>query len=121
MVRYWLSAAPQSDILDILAWSQAQFGDAARTRYEVLIVAALRDITAQPDRPGSIECPELGAVSRSWHLCLSRERAHTKTGMVRHARHFLVYRVEPDLFVIGRALHEAMELTRHLDPERSWR
>lgn len=120
MVRYRLSEAAQSDILDILAWSQEQFGDGARTRYEVLIVAALRDVAAQPDRPGSIERPELGAAVRSWHLRLSRERARTENGVVRHPRHFLIYRPEPGQVVIGRVLHDAMELARHLDPERSW-
>ena len=120
MFRYRLSHSAQSDILDILAWSQEQFGESARTRYEALIVAALRDIAMQPDRPGSIERPELGAGIRSWHLRLSRERARTETGVVRQPRHFLIYRPEPDLVVIGRVLHDAMELARHLNPETSW-
>jgi toxin ParE1/3/4 len=40
--------------------------------------------------------------------------------LVRRPRHFLVYRTEPKLVVIGRVLHDAMELARHLDPETSW-
>jgi len=121
MFRYRLSDAAQSDILDILAWSQEQFGDGARTRYEALIVAALRDIATQPDRPGSLERPEVGTAVRSWHLRRSRERARTETGVVQSPRHFLIYRVEPDLVVVGRVLHDAMELVRHLDPETSWK
>jgi len=120
MARYRLSAAAQSDILDILAWSQVQFGERARRRYEALIVAALRDIATQPDRPGSLERPELGAAVRSWHLRLSREHGRTELGIVRHPRHFLVYRLQSDVIVIGRVLHEAMELARHLDPQTSW-
>lgn len=120
MVRYRLSAAAQSDIIDILAWSQQQFGDETRKRYEALIVAALRDIATQPTRPGSIERPELGAAVRSWHLRLSCERAPTDAGRVRHPRHFLIYRNEPDVVVVGRILHDAMELTRHLDSGTSW-
>jgi len=120
MTQYRLSASAQSDILDILAWSQEQFGDEARIRYEALIVAALRDVAAEPDRPGSIERPELGAAVRSWHLRLSRERARTTTGIVGHPRHFLIYREEHDVVVVGRILHDAMELSHHLDPVSSW-
>jgi toxin ParE1/3/4 len=120
MLRYRLSEAAQSDILGILAWSQEQFGEAARKRYETLIVTALRDIAAQPDRPGSLERPELGAEVRSWHLRLSRERARTDTGVVRQPRHFLIYRVELGMIVVSRVLHDAMELALHLNPDTSW-
>jgi len=120
MTRYRLSAAAQSDIEGILAWSHEQFGAAARKRYEALIAAALRDIAAEPDRPGSIERPELGAAVRSWHLRLSRERARTAAGIVRQPRHFLIYRMESGLVAVGRVLHDAMELRRHLDQESSW-
>jgi len=118
MPRYRLSAAAQADVIEILAWTQAQFGAAARLRYESLIVAALRDLATQPDRPGSIERPELGAGVRSWHLRLSRTRADV--GVVRRPRHFVIYRSEVGLLVVGRMLHDAMELARHMDPEASW-
>jgi len=120
MVFYRLSATAQADVVDILAWTHEQFGEAARLRYESLIVAALRDVATQPDRLGSIERPELGAVVRSWHLRLSRGHVDTAAGVVRRPRHFLVYRVEPALLVVGTVLHDAMELARHLDPETSW-
>ena len=120
MLRYRLSDAAQADVIDILAWTQEQFGEAARLRYESLIVAALRDVATQPDRPGSIERQELGAGVGSWHLRLSRDRVGTGAGAVRRPRHFLIYRSEPALLVVGRVLHDAMELARHLDPETSW-
>ncbi len=120
MFRYRLSDAAQADVIDILAWTQVQFGEARRLRYESLIVAALRDVAAQPDRPGSIERPELGAGVRSWHLRLSRGHVGTGAEVVRKPRHFLIYRVEPALLVVGRVLHDAMELARHLEPEKSW-
>jgi len=81
MARYRLSTTAQADLIDVLAWTQSQFGEAARKRYETLLVAALRDISIQPDRSGSVERPELGDGVRSWHLHLSRERARTETGM----------------------------------------
>ncbi len=120
MLRYRLSDAAQADVIDILAWTQEQFGEAARLRYESLIVAALRDVATQPDRVGSIERPELGAGVRSWHLRLSRDHVATGAGGVRRPRHFLIYRIDPALLVVGRVLHDAMELARHLDPEASW-
>ena len=70
MFRYRLSEAAQGDLVDILAWTDEQFGEAARLRYESLVVAALRDVARQPDRPGSLARPELGAGVRSWHLRL---------------------------------------------------
>lgn len=120
MLRYRLSDAAQADVIDILAWTHEQFGEAARLRYESLIVAALRDMATQPDRPGSIARPELGAGVRSWHLRLSRDQVGPGAQAVRRPRHFLVYRSEPALVVFGRVLHDAMELARHLDPDTSW-
>jgi toxin ParE1/3/4 len=120
MARYRLSTAAQADLIDILAWTQSQFGEAARKRYETLPVTALRDISSQPARTGSVERPELGGGVRSWHLHLSRERARTESGAVRRPRHFLIYRVEHDHVVVGRVLHDAMELARHLDAEALW-
>lgn len=115
MFRYRLSEAAQADVLNVLAWTHQQFGEAARLRYERLIVAALRDVASQPDRPGSLARPELGAGVRSWHLRLSRQHLDAAAGVVRRPRHFLIYRFEPGLVVVGRVLHDAMELARHLD------
>lgn len=120
MLRYRLSASAQADLAEILAWTDEHHGEAGRKRYEALVVTAIRDIAAQPDRVGSIDRPELGAGVRSWHLRLSRERARTAAGQVQRPRHFLVYRAEHGLIVIGRVLHDAMELSRHLSPESSW-
>jgi toxin ParE1/3/4 len=120
MFRYRLSEAAQGDVLSILAWTHEQLGESARLRYEALIVAALRDVAGQPDRAGSVARPEFGAGVRSWHLRLSRSHVRPGVEPVRRPRHFLVYRTEPTLVVIGRVLHDAMELARHLDPETSW-
>lgn len=121
MLRYRLSATAEADVVDILAWTHEQFGEAARLRYERLIVAALRDLATLADRPGSIERPELGAGVRSWHLRLSRGHVDTAAGRVRRPRHFLIYRMEPAMRVLGRVLHDAMELAQHLDSETSWK
>jgi len=115
MAEYRLSAAAQADIIGILAWTHEHFGQSARKRYQSLLSTALRDIADEPGRPGSIERPELGDGVRSWHLRLSRERAGAKTGIVRRPRHFLIYRIDNDRVVVSRVLHDAMELSRHVD------
>jgi toxin ParE1/3/4 len=114
VAAYRLSAAAEADIVDVLAWSQEIFGDAARRRYERLLITALRDVAAEPDRAGSVAHPELGPDIRSWHLRNSRERAGTPEGVVQRPRHFLLYRpLRPGLIGVGRVLHDAMDIRRH--------
>ncbi len=115
MATYRLSAAARTDIIDILAWTHEHFGELARLRYELLLVTALRDIATEPERIGSISRPELGNDVRSTHLRHSRDRARHESSVVRRPRHFLLYRViVPDLIGVGRVLHDAMEIERHL-------
>jgi toxin ParE1/3/4 len=59
--------------------------------------------------------PELGPDVRSYHLRHSRDRARTEHGIVLRPRHFLLYRIaRADLVGVGRVLHDAMEVERHL-------
>lgn len=120
MARFRLSASAQTDLINILAWTHAQFGELARQRYEALIATALRDIATDPERGGSSAQPELGADVRSWHLRLSRERARTASGVVQRPRHFLIYRVEGDTVLVARVLHDAMDAARHLEGDAPW-
>ena len=120
MVKFRLSGAAQADIGQILRWTHEQFGEPARLRYQGLIVSALRDLAIDPGRPGSIDRPELGAGVKSWHLRLSRHHVDSALGPVRRPRHFFIYKMEPDLLVVGRVLHDAMELSRHLGPDTNW-
>lgn len=115
MARYRLSAAARADIKRILAWSHERFGAAARLRYEALIVAALTDVAAEPERAGSSARPELGEDVRVWHLRHSRKAGNREVGAVHRPRHFLIYRIEGDLVVIGRVLHDAMDLVEHME------
>jgi toxin ParE1/3/4 len=118
MRRIRLSQAAQSDIIEILAWSHAQFGEDARQRYEALIAAAIRDVARMQTSVVSTERPELGPGVQCWHLRQSRRRS--KAAIVQRPRHFLLYRIEEAIVVIGRVLHDAMELRGHLDPDRDW-
>ena len=115
MSVFRLAAAAQADIVAALAWTQERFGETARQRYGILIATALRDIADDPERPGSADRPELGPAVRSYHLRHSRDRAQGVEGIVRTPRHLLLYRpLTPGFIGVGRMLHDAMELSRHL-------
>ncbi|CCV12535.1 type II toxin-antitoxin system RelE/ParE family toxin [Mesorhizobium sp. STM 4661] len=114
MAVYRLSAAAQEDIIELLVYTQANFGEIARQRYERLLITALRDIATDPERAGSVVRTELGHDVRSYHLRHSRERARTEHGIVLRPRHLLLYRITLGVIGVGRILHDVMELERHL-------
>ena len=118
MARYRLSERARADIIEILARSEDRFGTEARDRYEALIAAALRDVATHRDGPGSAARPEIGPGVFSWHLRLSRNPSEGAT--VHRPRHFLIYRLDGEVVVIGRVLHDAMELRRHLHRHHTW-
>lgn len=118
MAVYRLTQAAQADIVAILAWSHEQFGAEARRRYEELIAAAIRDAASSTGDIGLTPRPELGDGVFSWHLAQSRTASHGDR--VRHPRHFLICRRDDDVLVLGRVLHDAMELRGHVDPQQPW-
>lgn len=118
MADYRLSLQAQSDIESILEWSHATFGRSARRRYQALIAAAVRDIAADPRRVGCQARPVLGEGVYSLHLRLARDRS--EADRVERPRHFLIYRIDDKLILIGRVLHDAMDLERHIDPGTVW-
>jgi len=78
-----------------------------------IIRQALREIEADPERPGSQERPETmtnGAMS--YHISLSRTRVSGIT--LKEPRHFILYRREDGLVEVARILHDGRELARHL-------
>ena len=104
----------QRDIKAILNWSRKEFGEAAAERYQALIKQALRDIGADPERPGSRERPEiLIEGARTYHLELSWGRV--KGQSVKAPRHFLLYRRRGERVIeVGRVCHDARDLARHV-------
>ncbi|GAA4802752.1 type II toxin-antitoxin system RelE/ParE family toxin [Tomitella cavernea] len=118
MPAYRLTHAAEDDIISILAWSHERFGEEARKRYVALIVAAFRDAAAPGAGVGRRDRPELGEGVFSRHLMQSRTRS--PGGTVHRPRHFLICREDRGVLVVGRVLHDAMELRRHLDSRQAW-
>jgi toxin ParE1/3/4 len=109
-----LTRTAQRDVKAILNWSRKEFGETAAARYKALIKQGLRDIGADPERPGSTSRPEIMIEgARTYHLEFSRGRV--KGAGVKAPRHFLLYRRrEEGVIEVGRVIHDARELARHL-------
>ena len=115
MPQLRLSLEAQEDIEAILAWTDGQFGDGIRVRYEELLVQAFLDLAEDPGRPGTIQRPELAKGAFAYHLRHSRDRVSRTRGRIRKPRHFVLYRIAADGYLeIGRVLHDSMDLARHL-------
>jgi len=115
--RIILAPAARRDIREALKWSEEKFGSRAAQRYRALLKQALRDIAVDPERPGSMERPELSTGARTFHLRFSRDRARA-SGSVRNPRHFLLYRRNREgVIEVARVLHDARDLERHLPEE----
>jgi toxin ParE1/3/4 len=111
-----LSENARRDIVNVLRWSESNFGESAAARYRALLLQALRDIAEDPERPGSSARPELKPGIRSYHLRSSRSRVAATSGIVRRPRHFLLYRQRPENMIeVVRVLHDARDLRGHLD------
>jgi toxin ParE1/3/4 len=104
-----ISDAAAADIRGIVRWTRRRFGPDQAVEYGGLIKAALDELRAGPDILGTRECSEAGPGYRTLHIA-----RHGRRG-----RHFILFRARaPERRVIvGRILHEAMDLTRHVPPE----
>ena len=100
-----------------MRWSEQRFGENAAARYGALIKQAVRDIGADPERPGSKQRPELTIEgAQIYHLEFSRARV--SGSKVKAPRHFLLYRRREDgVIEIARILHDARDIQRHLPEE----
>ena len=113
--RLILSPAARQDLREVLRWSLDRFGDGASARYRALLTRALRDIEADPLRPGSRIRPELYDGARTYHLALSRSRVDG--ARVGRPRHFVLYRVGLGGIEVARILHDSRDLARHVPEE----
>jgi toxin ParE1/3/4 len=109
-----LTGPAQRDLSIVMEWTVKEFGLRAALRYDALIKQALKDIAADPERPGSKERPEIMIEgARTYHLSLSRRRV-SRPG-VKEPRHFLLYRRRGEgIIEVARILHDGRDLQRHL-------
>lgn len=116
MADFRLAASAEAQLVDILDYSAATFGDDARERYAKLLVRAMQDIADAPDRPAVNwkETP-VGRVG-VYHVRHSRHRVPTPPRPVLEPRHFLVFQVGKDdiIDVLG-FIHERMLFNRALN------
>jgi toxin ParE1/3/4 len=115
MLKVVVAPAAKRDIELILSWTHEHFGEQGQRRYEALLTQSILDIAADPAVAGSVSRPEIGDRIRTYHLSFSRLHVSAKTGLVKHPRHFLLYRIPNAHTVeIGRVLHDSMDLDRHI-------
>jgi len=108
-----LRLAPRAshDIGSILDWSAARFGPAAHDRYERLIERGLLSIAAGSHPFGARHVPKLGEGVHQLHLRSCRLDPDGRP--VVRPRHFILYRRSgPDLVIVLRVLHDAMNVRR---------
>ena len=115
--RASLSPAARQDVCDVLRWSEQESGATAAARYSSLIKQAVRDVGADPERPGSKKRPEIMIEgARTYHLQFSRSRVVGPR--VKEPRHFLLCRCRADgVIEVARIFHESRDLQRHLPEE----
>lgn len=73
---------------------------------------ALRDLEADPMRPGCHTRPELVPQARTYHLSFSRNSVAGPR--VKAPRHLIVYRVGPASLDVARILHDSRDRLRHV-------
>lgn len=109
-----LSGLANTDLEEILAWSDREFGQAAAQRYEALLFQTFRDIAQDPARLGSHQHAEVSEDVRFYHLRFSR-RVRDGEVAVREPRHFVVYFIaRRGVIEIIRILHDSRDVARHL-------
>ena len=112
-----LTGRAKRDLSRLMKWTFEEFGERAAIRYDTLIKQALKDIGADPERPGSKERPEIMVRgARTYHLEFSRNRV--SGSRVKAPRHFLLYRRRDDgVIEVARILHDGRDLQRLLPEE----
>jgi toxin ParE1/3/4 len=113
MARFRIARPAHVDLATILSASVERWGVEGRRRYAAVLVAAMRQVAAEPDGPVTRKRPELRAGIRSFHIQYARRRAEAVS--VRRPVHVLYYRIDAHgVIEIVRVLHERMDPSRHL-------
>lgn len=112
-MAFRISHQARTDIVDILRFTEVKFGEGARRRYQGLLQTTFLSIAEEPSRVGSSARDELAPGLRSLHLFFCR--LEVATDRVIRPRHIVFYRqVDDQVIEIVRILHDAMEVSLHL-------
>lgn len=113
MLQLHVAGPARRDIAAILKRSVSEFGHAASVRYKALLNQALRDIAADPLRPGAQARPDIMiSEARTYHISLSRSRVPGVS--VKEPRHLILYRLSDGVIEVARVIHDSRDLARHL-------
>jgi toxin ParE1/3/4 len=116
MARFRIAQPARSDLANILETSAERWGTDGRRRYALLLAAAMRIVSANPEGPLTQTRNELSHGVRSFHL--RHARVSAPQAMVKKPVHALYYRaIQPGLIEIVRVLHERMEPSRHFEDQ----
>lgn len=107
--RVRLSPSSQRDLAGILQYTAENFGSRQEGIYRKTVTMALTALRAGPDLRDSVRRDEIAAGH--WSLHIARKG--------RRGRHLILYREGPARTIeVVRILHDAMDLARHLPPQR---
>lgn len=115
MADYRLSAAAEDDLVDILTWSQEQYGELIQERYQALIFAAFEDIAGNPADPLISWKALKSGRAGIYHISHSRAHVPDPPGKVGDPRHSVVF-IESDdgvVLIVG-FIHDSMLMPRAL-------
>ena len=105
-----LTAVAEADLAQILRWTAAQFGTRQAQVYARTLSLAIEALSQGPQVLGASARDDIAPGVRVLHVARSG----------RKGRHIVNFRERPaeDAAVVEvlRVLHDAMDLTRHLDP-----
>ncbi len=109
-----ISALAASDIVDTLRFTEMRLGPSAKRQYCNQLQATLHALAEKPAHACSSTRDELFPGLRSLHL--SFNKLVMDDGRINSPRHIVFYRTGPDQVIeILRILHDAMEITQHLN------
>ena len=108
-----LSASAETDFQAIVRWTARQFGPRQAAAYAQILSAALISLSEAG--------PKAGGVRKRSDIAKGLYTLHAGRGGKR-ARHFMMFRVTRgkgrETIDVLRILHDAMDLARHLPPDR---
>jgi plasmid stabilization system protein ParE len=97
---------------DIFRQSRRAFGEEAATRYRLLIAAAFRELTENPERPAARI--DVGPTETTWLYHLRHVARRQSGARVASPRHVIAYRFDDSQVRVLRVLHDAMDIHAHL-------